>query len=115
MLMLLLWRQTLATSGQVTAATTARNSSNSQQQPTAANNGCCVFTRPDQHVLRVLNPLVMKDAVDVQRIQPRQIELSQPGQQIDRHLAVGETVILPHPPSPFGRCFNMDGEGVSVE
>ena len=30
-------------------------------------------------------------------------------------LAVGETVISLHPPSPASRCFNMDGEGVSVE
>ena len=30
-------------------------------------------------------------------------------------LAVGETVILLHPPSPFSRCFNSDGEGVPVK
>ena len=30
-------------------------------------------------------------------------------------VAIGETVILLHPPSPFSRCFNMDGEGVSVK
>ena len=28
-----------------------------------------------------------------------------------RHLAVGETVILLHPPSTFSRCFNMDKNG----
>ena len=28
-------------------------------------------------------------------------------------VAVGETVILPHTPLPFSRCFNMDGKGVS--
>ena len=28
---------------------------------------------------------------------------------------VGEAAILLHPPSPFSRCFNMDGEGVSVK
>ena len=27
-------------------------------------------------------------------------------------LAVGETVILPHPPSTFSRCFNRDEKGV---
>ena len=30
-------------------------------------------------------------------------------------LAVVETDILPHPPSTFNRCFNMDGEGMSVK
>ena len=30
-------------------------------------------------------------------------------------LAVGETVILLHPPSPFSRCFNRDGEGMSAK
>ena len=29
-----------------------------------------------------------------------------------RSLAAGETVIRLHPPSPFSRCFNRDGEGV---
>ena len=29
--------------------------------------------------------------------------------------AVGETVILLHPPSTFSRCFNRDGEGMSVK
>ena len=34
----------------------------------------------------------------------------------DVHLAiVGETVILLRPPSPFRRCFNMDGEGMSAK
>ena len=33
-----------------------------------------------------------------------------------RHLAVGETVILLHPPpSPFSRCFNRDGEGTPAK
>ena len=31
------------------------------------------------------------------------------------HLAVGETVILLHRPSPSSRCFNMDAERVSAE
>ena len=30
-------------------------------------------------------------------------------------LAVGETFILLHPPSPFSRCFNVGEEGVSVK
>ena len=30
-------------------------------------------------------------------------------------IAVGETVILLHPTSPFSRCFNMDVKGVSVK
>ena len=30
-------------------------------------------------------------------------------------LAVGETVILLHPPSTFSRCFNRDGEGASAK
>ena len=30
-------------------------------------------------------------------------------------VAVGETVILLHPPSPFSRCFNVDEEGMSVK
>ena len=30
-------------------------------------------------------------------------------------LAVGETVILLHPPSPFRRCFNSDGERASAK
>ena len=30
-------------------------------------------------------------------------------------IAVGETVILLHPPSSFSRCFNTDGEGMSVK
>ena len=30
-------------------------------------------------------------------------------------LAVGETVILPHPPCPCSRCFNRDEEGVSAK
>ena len=30
-------------------------------------------------------------------------------------VAVGETVILLHPPSTFSRCFNIDGEGVSAK
>ena len=29
-------------------------------------------------------------------------------------LAVGETVIMPHPPSTYSRCFNRDGEGTSA-
>ena len=31
------------------------------------------------------------------------------------YLAVGATVILRHPPPLFSRCFNADGEGVSVK
>ena len=30
-------------------------------------------------------------------------------------LAIGETVILLHPPRPFSRCFNTDGKGVSAK
>ena len=30
-------------------------------------------------------------------------------------VAVGETVILLHPPSTFSRCFNRDGEGMPAE
>ena len=30
-------------------------------------------------------------------------------------VAVGETVVLRAPPSPFSRCFNMDGEGMSAK
>ena len=30
-------------------------------------------------------------------------------------LAVGETVILLHPPSPLNRCFDMNGKGVPAK
>ena len=35
--------------------------------------------------------------------------------QIILKVAVGETVILLHPPLPFCRSFNIDGEGMSVK
>ena len=30
-------------------------------------------------------------------------------------IAVDETAILLHPPPPFSRCFNRDGEGLSAK
>ena len=34
---------------------------------------------------------------------------------VEHSLAVGETVILLHPLSPFSWCFNRDGEGMPAE
>ena len=33
----------------------------------------------------------------------------------DIKVAVDETVMLLHPPSPFSRCINSDGEGISAK
>ena len=40
---------------------------------------------------------------------------SPPSSATRARLAVGETVILLHPPLPLGRWFNMDGEGVPAK
>ena len=35
--------------------------------------------------------------------------------EVQERLAVGETVVLLHPPSNFSRCFDMDGERASAK
>ena len=57
--------------------------------------------------LRAGQPVVLQQQPTVDRCKVQQLELP-----LRSRLAVGETVILLNPPSPFSRCFNMDGEGM---
>ena len=55
------------------------------------------------------------DAIGTGPLPPRRPAAAGGGLAQPCHLAVGETVILLHPPLPHSRRFNTDGEGMPVK